>query len=252
MPRSAQLANGRPQIAAVASTSLPRTLTATRPRSAEHRCLRRFSCWPAGPALVFMQPVVHAWSRPPPHTTNGAISTPSLSLVEPRLNAQEAAQVLGGIPSKTVLQLAREGRLRSLRNRPPRSLRTLRARSDHRPTPQHLTEVSRRARTVGQRVLAGNIPVFLDVFRQIAASETSGSISATFCGFLLLRGTFLVPDPGSSLTLTKRERYIAFSLRDTVYPEWECGRVVKSAGPGVRSAGGGSTREDLPEEMLWV
>ncbi len=49
------------------------------------------------------------------HTNNGAIQTPSLSLVEPLLNAKEAAQVLGGIPSKTVLQLAREGRLPSLR-----------------------------------------------------------------------------------------------------------------------------------------
>ena len=39
----------------------------------------------------------------------------SLSLADPLLTADEAATILGGVPAKTVLQLAREGRLPSVR-----------------------------------------------------------------------------------------------------------------------------------------
>jgi excisionase family DNA binding protein len=38
-----------------------------------------------------------------------------LSLADPLLTADEAATILGGVPAKTVLQLAREGRLPSVR-----------------------------------------------------------------------------------------------------------------------------------------
>lgn len=51
----------------------------------------------------------------PSHPSNETLPTSSLRLVEPLLNAQEAARILGDIPAKTVLQLAREERLPSLR-----------------------------------------------------------------------------------------------------------------------------------------
>ncbi len=38
-----------------------------------------------------------------------------LSLADPLLDAEEAARILRAIPAKTVLQLAREGRLPSVR-----------------------------------------------------------------------------------------------------------------------------------------
>lgn len=38
-----------------------------------------------------------------------------LNLADPLLDADEAARILGAIPPKTVLQLAREGRLPSVR-----------------------------------------------------------------------------------------------------------------------------------------
>jgi excisionase family DNA binding protein len=46
----------------------------------------------------------------PPTNTDQAIS-----LADPLLTAEDAATLLGGIPPKAVLQLAREGRLPSVR-----------------------------------------------------------------------------------------------------------------------------------------
>jgi excisionase family DNA binding protein len=43
------------------------------------------------------------------------VTAPKLSLDPPLLTARQAAELLGAIPPKTVLQLAREGRLPSVR-----------------------------------------------------------------------------------------------------------------------------------------
>lgn len=51
----------------------------------------------------------------PPTSSARPSARPPLSLADPLLTAREAAAILGAIPAKTVLQLAREGRLPSVR-----------------------------------------------------------------------------------------------------------------------------------------
>lgn len=50
----------------------------------------------------------------PAHRDSRSAPEP-LNLADPLLDADEAARILGAIPPKTVLQLAREGRLPSVR-----------------------------------------------------------------------------------------------------------------------------------------
>lgn len=62
-----------------------------------------------------LPPAIGPGSRMKTSEHDSSIDPGPLSLADPLLDADEAARILGSIPAKTVLQLAREGRLPSVR-----------------------------------------------------------------------------------------------------------------------------------------